>query len=582
MSAFSRVKTERPRYSAFNWSNEKVLNMDMGELVPFYCDYLPPGGRLKGDVQSAVRLQPMVAPAYVDISIYYHFFFVPLRLIDENFENWISGGKDGKYDSPPPLWPRQLFGGAGTTADPYKYDNFIPYVGQNHSLFDCMICSKIGTFDGTAYDNDTLPVDWKRRAYNLIWNEWYRNENFQKKIPIFPTDTDTDEFQTIQELSDGVQIYGIPNGHYVQFRNWTKDYFTSSLPFQQRGIAPALPLSGNVPIAVNIIPTNDLGNYKYNLVVSSQDGDGIENGLHQIPNVDSGDVTRFPQLASKSTNDTSRIYGLNDKGIMTEINSEAGDAGLLTVDMSGAATFNVSDLRLAFQIQKFMERNARAGVRYTELLQSHFGVHPLDARLQRPEYLGGTKANVMVSEVLQTSQTSENSPQGTLAGHGISASIDHCFNYRAQEFGLVIGLCSIRPTSMYSQGIPRQDLVRSRYDMLWPEFVNLSEQAVTNGELFFTGHSIDKNIFGFQGRYNEYRTSRSRVMGDLSDKLSYWHLGRMFESTPSLNSDFITCKPSKRIFAVQDEPGFVVDIAMNAKAVLPIPFDAEPGLVDHN
>lgn len=580
MSAFSRVKTERPRYSAFNWSNEVVLNMDMGELVPFKAFYLPPGGRLKGDVQAAVRLQPMVAPAYVDISIYYHFFFVPLRLIDENFENWISGGKDGKYNSPPPLWPRVLFGGTGTTEDPYKYDNYIPYVGQNHSLFDCLICSKTGSFDGTPFDSDTLPVDWKRRAYNLVWNEWYRNENFQKKIPIFPTDTDTDEFDVNQTISDGTNSYTVPNGHYVQFRNWTKDYFTSSLPFQQRGIAPALPLTGVLPVHGKLL--TDYPNLRAgSLVVESfkTSDNKYNNTIAQAGKASStyglfGTVNGSYDPGSY-TDDEGNVKPLPTT---TSVPSKA----VMAVDLADAVTFNVSDLRLAFQIQKFMERNARAGVRYTELLQAHFGVHPQDARLQRPEYLGGSKSSVMVSEVLQTSQTSENSPQGTLAGHGISASIDHCFNYRAQEFGIVIGLCSIRPNSMYSQGVPRQDLVRSRYDMLWPEFVNLSEQAVTNGELFFTGHSIDKNIFGFQGRYNEYRAARSRVMGDLSDKLSYWHLGRMFDTTPSLNSDFITCKPSKRIFAVQDEPGFIVDVAMNAKAVLPIPFDAEPGLVDHN
>ena len=256
-----------------------------------------------------------------------------------------------------------------------------------------------------------------------------------------------------------------------------------------------------------------------------------------------------------------------------------------TVDLSSATTFDISDLRLAFQIQKWMERNARAGARYTEFLRAHFGVSPRDERLQRPEYIGGSKSPVIFSEVLQTSSTDVTSPQGNLAGHGLTVSQSYCGKYHATEYGLVIGLMSVMPRTSYSQGINRQWLRRTKYDFYFPEFANLSEQAVENAEICATASSAhNTGIFGYQGRYDEMRTKDNMVCSQMRDTFDYWHLARQFDPTtpPTLNDDFVECIPRKDIFAVPSEPGLIVSFGNIIKAIRPLPIMGEPGLIDHH
>lgn len=251
-----------------------------------------------------------------------------------------------------------------------------------------------------------------------------------------------------------------------------------------------------------------------------------------------------------------------------------------TVDLSVASTFDIADLRLAFQIQKWMERNARAGVRYTEFLKSHFGISPRDERLDRPEYIGGSKVPIIISEVLQTSSTDATTPQGNLAGHGITVSDAYCGKYLAQEYGLIIGIMSVMPRSAYSQGINRQWLRRTKYDFYFPEFANLSEQAILKAEILAkdADSTHNQDIFGYQGRYDEMRTKQSLVCGDMRSTFDYWHLGRQFNagSPPALNADFIKCVPRKDVFAVPSEPGLIVSFGNIIKAFRPLPYISNP------
>ena len=227
-----------------------------------------------------------------------------------------------------------------------------------------------------------------------------------------------------------------------------------------------------------------------------------------------------------------------------------------TVDLSSASTFNVADLRLAFQIQKWMERNARAGARYTESLRAHFGVSPRDDRLQRPEYIGGSKSPVIVSEVLQTSSSDATSPQGNMAGHGVSVASTFCGKYRATEHGLIMGIMSIMPRTMYQQGMDRQWLRRSRYDFYFPEFANLSEQAILNCELYATAvEATNKAIFGYQGRYDEMRTKRNMVCGQMRSTFDYWHLGRIFQVSPLSTRVLYSACPINVFLRLQQSPG---------------------------
>nr|WAE43364.1 MAG: major capsid protein [Microviridae sp.] len=491
---FSRTGSLNPGRSVFNLSYEKKLTCDMGQLIPIMCDEVVPGDVWSIGNEIVIRFQPLVAPIMHEINCYVHYFFVPYRLLWSDWEEFITGGSDGESVYSIPTW------------NPSSY-----LVG---SLWDYL------GFPGGTVPVGALPMSFPRDAYNFIYNEYYRDETH---IP---------EVLLTQET--------------VLNRCWEKDYFTSALPWLQRGTAPALPISG---ISHAIWSNADF-----------------------IGSVSAGNFAGFNTTADP------KIYVANAQG---KANAEAFfDSN--TVDLSNAITFNVSDLRLTFQIQKWLERNARAGIRYTEFLKSHFGVSPRDERLQRPEYIGGSKSPVIISEVLKTSTTDVTSPQGNLAGHGITVDRRFVGKYRATEFGLIMGIMSIMPRSAYQQGINRQWLRQTKYDFYFPEFANLSEQAIQQVELFAGGvGSINTSIWGYQGRYDEMRVKQSMVCGHMATTFDYWHLARQFTPTPLLNESFIKCIPDKRIFAVQDEDGLIVNIGNLIKAVRPMPIMSNPGFIDH-
>ena len=321
-------------------------------------------------------------------------------------------------------------------------------------------------------------------------------------------------------------------GNTILLRNWSKDYFTSALPWQQRGTAPALPITGTVHAVFNH------ANY---LPSAAPSPTAVQFR---------GDMVTKMMYVQNATGVTNAQQFMDDNSI----------------DLSSASTFDVADLRLAFQVQRWMERNARAGVRYTEFLRSHFGVSPRDERLQRPEYIGGSKAPIIFSEVLQTSQ-SGTTPQGNMAGHGITASSKFCGSYHATEFGLIMGIMSIMPVPAYNcQGIDRQWIKPTRYDYYFPEFANLSEQAVYNKEICTTlDDARNEQIFGYQGRYDEMRVKRNMTVSGMRNTFAYWHLARTFDvgAPPSLNSAFIQCVPRKDIFAVPSQPGLIVSFGID-------------------
>ena len=489
-NVYEHVGGLHPGRSVFDLSYEKKLTCDMAQLIPVMCDEVVPGDFFKIGNQAVVRFQPLVAPILHEINMYVHYFFVPYRILWDDWEDFISGGIDGQFSDPVPEWEP-----TDTT------------VG---SLWDYL-----GFPTGIDPDG-AYPLDFPRRAYNLVYNEYYRDETLQTEVAL--------------------------TNETILNRAWEKDYFTSSLLWQQRGLAPALPVD-------------------------------IQGSGSDI-------------LFATDTDPISRIARLTSAGAVISQTNPAATNDLRWVDPGlESITFDIADLRLAFQIQKWMERNARAGVRYTEFLRSHFGVSPRDERLQRPEYIGGSKAPCIISEVLQTSSTDATSAQGNLAGHGITVSDAYCGKYHAKEFGLIIGIMSVMPRSAYSQGIDRQWLRKTKYDFYFPEFANLSEQAITNAEICATGvssHNLD--IFGYQGRYDEMRTKNSMIVSQMRGTFDYWHMGRQFDvaSPPVLNAAFIECVPRKDIFAVPSEPGLIINFGNVIKAFRPLPYMAVPGLIDHN
>lgn len=509
-NVFSQVGGLHPRRSVFDLSYEKKLTCDMAQLIPVMCDEVVPGDVFMIGNQAVVRFQPLVAPILHEINMYAYYFFVPYRILWDDWEDFISGGVDGQFADPIPEWE--------------------PTITMEGSLWD-FFGFPVGVDPDGAY-----PLDFPRRAYNLVYNEYFRDENLQTEVAL--------------------------TNETILNRSWEKDYATSALPWQQRGTAPALPISG----ITSAVWTADITNQSltWSAPIASPSVTMQANTSGAYPPADAS--TRNTLQSGKATISS------------TALNNN-------TVDLSSASTFDIADLRLAFQIQKWMERNARAGVRYTEFLRSHFGVSPRDERLQRPEYIGGSKAPCIISEVLQTSSTDSTTPQGNLAGHGITVSDAYCGKYHAQEFGLIIGIMSIMPRSAYSQGIDKQWLRKTKYDFYFPEFANLSEQAILNAEICATGSSShNQDIFGYQGRYDEMRTKNSQIVSGMRTTFDYWHLGRQFDtaSPPVLNEDFIKCVPRKDIFAVPSEPGLIVNFANIIKAFRPLPYMAVPGLIDHN
>lgn len=502
---FNNVGNLHPGRSVFDLSYRKKMTCDMGQLIPIMCDEMVPGDNFSVGTETVIRFQPLVAPILHEVNAYVHYFFVPYRLLWDQWEDFITGGVDGDIDLTPPEWT------SPTTTKGGLWDYF--------------------GFPTGVTPTGRLPLDFPRRAYNFIYNEYYRDENLIDEVALTNQD--------------------------ILYRCWEKDYFTSSLPWQQRGVAPAFPISG-------VLPLSGSASWAASMFGNTTTG---------IPNAQ----------GFKNTGADGKYYGADAQ---TEANAKTFFAANTlngSVDLSGAATFNVSDLRLAVQIQKWLERNARAGARYVEFLTAHFGVSPKDARLQRPEYVGGAKTPVIISEVLQTGSTDATSPQGNMAGHGITADSQFSGSYHAEEFGLMMGILSVMPRTAYQQGIDKQWLRKSRYDFYFPEFANLSEQAIETVEIYATAvEAENKTIFGYQGRFDEMRIKRDMVVADMRDSFDYWHLGRKFTSIPSLNGDFVKCIPSKRIFAVPSEPGLIAQVGNIIRASRPMPIMSNPGLLDHD
>ena len=429
-----------------------------------------------------------------EINCYVHYYFVPYRLLWDEWETFITRGVDGDTTPAIPEWT--------------------PTNKAKGSLWDYF------AFPTTITPTGSLPNTFPMNAYNFIYNEYYRNQNLQSEISLTNED--------------------------VKLRNWELDYLTSALPFQQRGTPPALPVSGT---SSAVFPTSSFVN-------------GTVAGVSPVTS----------QLGVNS-----HIYS-NNANSRDNMELVFNDN---TVDLSGATTVDITDLRLAFQLQVWMERNARAGVRYIEFLRAHYKVAPRDERLDRPEYIGGHKAPVIISEVLQTSSTDVVTPQGNMAGHGLTVGSGNIGNYAVEEFGLIMGIMSVMPRTSYQNGVNKNFVRPTNYDYFSPEFTLLSEQAVLNSEVMAKDGdpTYNQTIFGYQGRYNEMRTNYNTVCGDMRDLFDYWHLGRQFTpgSPPSLNDDFIKCDVRKDIFAVPSEPGLIVDQGNIIKASRPLPTEGIPG-----
>jgi len=520
-------RADIPR-SSFRMEHAHKTTFDSGYLVPVYVDEVLPGDSFSLSMTAFARLATPLFPLMDNMFMESFFFFVPNRLLWTNWKRFM-----GEQDNP------------GDSTDFIIPQSVSPVGGYPiNSLQDYMGLPTVGQMDPTKQINHC--AFWER-AYNLIWNEWFRDENLQNAIP-----------KNVGDGPDNTADY------VLKRRGKRHDYFTGSLPWPQKGNSVALPLGTFAPVFGRFTAHND-----------------------------AGDNVAFYNNAGSTQMNTSATPTANGMWWSTGGTAAQPDGGLFT-DLSQATAATINQLRQSFQIQKLLERDARGGTRYTEIIRSHFGTVSPDARLQRPEYLGGGSTPVAINPIAQTSatistDTTATTPQGNLAAMGTVLSQGHGFSQSFTEHGVILGLVSIRADLSYQQGMRRMWQRRTRYDFFWPVFSMLGEQTVLNREIYADGTDADGDVWGYQERWAEYRYNPSIITGlfrsTANGTLDAWHLSQHFTTRPTLNNTFIAdTPPVERIVAVGDAANgqqFIFDSFFRVKAARPMPLYSVPGLIDH-
>ena len=544
---FSNAPQVYQKRSRFDRSFVRKMTFDEGKLVPFFIDEVLPGDTISLTVRDFCRLSTPVAPFMDNLYLDKFFFFVPNRLVWEHWQNFCFEREDPDDSTDYVVPTCQLAGGtAGETGIGTVWDYFALPTGLTKAL-----------------NVNALPF----RMYYLIWNEWFRDENLQKSVKIDKSDTNAVFKQ--DRLSDQPSwIFSTGttyvNGFALAPRGKRFDYFTSALPFQQKGPGVSIGLAGTADV---VLSSNN------NPILFS--GGAGTSAFENMP--------VYSSKIGKEVDIQGYTGEISNKGYL-KFGSDVGIKGY--ADLDSSSIFTISSLRTAFQMQKFYERLARGGSRYTEVLTSFFGVVSPDSRLQRPEYLGGSSKMMNINPVAQTSSTGEVTPQGNLAAYGVSASKYHVFTKSFVEHGYIIGLLEVRADLTYQQGINKMWLRSTVYDWYWPTFAHLSEQAILNAEIYAQGTEEDKGVFGYQERYAEYRYHPSEICGHFrstyTKPLDVWHLSQKFDSLPTLSDQFIQDKPPvERVVAVKNYPHFLIDIGFKYHTTRAMPMYGIPGLVDH-